>query len=924
MVSPVSSKTPANSHGSSRGINQLLVKVEKFAYSHSWRVLLVSLLLALASIWTTSNFLKFNTSRGDLVSKDLPYNQRNEEYRKEFENFDGMIIVIEGDDQTQMESFTKGLIDELDKQKSAFSQIFYKVETEYFKKMAFLYFILQELRDLAEKIESHQDFLEDVNAAPGLNQLLRSINSKISTGMVETLLSNFLDAEDSKETEEEDDKADLSLLISILRQMTAHLNGDTVFSSPWQSFLTDRKDSLASKGYLVSKDEHMMFVLLNPVSTKNDFTGSKTSIEVIRQLIDGLKPQFPDIQVGLTGGDVIASDEMVVTLDDVTQATQIALVGVALLFVVVFRGVVKPLLAIFSLVIAICWAMGFTTLTVGHLNILSVVFTTILIGLGIDFGVHIIERYREERSSGKDIPTSLEKTIRGTGMGNFSGAITTAIAFGAMTLTDFQGIAELGWIAGGGILLCFAAMIILLPALLTLEEKKRGNVYEKRTFILGQTGALEKFFDNYQLIITLSIVSLVWAGWSLKDLSFDYNILKLQAKGTEAVQYELKIIEGAKRSTWYAAMITSSLDEARQKLKTIKALATVGNAESIVSVLPDQQEEKIQEVKALAPMLDELEVGPEDDVLSLKGLTKTMKRIVFKLRSREKTKSADLTEIEPGSVEEARHWAQKFLQNIRTIDEKTATERMNLYSEKLFIDYREKIDDIKASAHPKPVRIEDIPSSLRKRFVGKTGKYLISVFPNINIWEREAMKDFLGQIRKIDPNVTGNAVHVYESSRLMKEGYIKGGVYAMIAIFIYILLAFKNLRTTFLILLPTFVGAVWTVGIMDWLDVQFNLANLVILPLIIGIGVVGGVHIIHRYREEPNKEICVLSKSTGQAVVISSLTTMIGFGSLLVADHQGIYSLGLVLTIGVGSCLMASVTLLPALLKLCSVKGWKV
>ena len=186
------------------------------------------------------------------------------------------------------------------------------------------------------------------------------------------------------------------------------------------------------------------------------------------------------------------------------------------------------------------------------------------------------------------------------------------------------------------------------------------------------------------------------------------------------------------------------------------------------------------------------------------------------------------------------------------------------------------------------------------------------------------MEKFLGELRAIDPNVTGNAVHMYESTQLMISGYVNGGIYAMTAIIIFILASFRNLRTTFFILLPTIVGSIWTVGIMELIGVRFNLANLVILPLIIGIGVVNGVHIVHRFREDSDGQTTVLSKSTGQAVTLSSLTTIIGFGSLMVADHQGVYSLGLVLSIGVGSCMLTSITLLPALLKLSWAKGWKV
>ena len=144
----------------------------------------------------------------------------------------------------------------------------------------------------------------------------------------------------------------------------------------------------------------------------------------------------------------------------------------------------------------------------------------------------------------------------------------------------------------------------------------------------------------------------------------------------------------------------------------------------------------------------------------------------------------------------------------------------------------------------------------------------------------------------------------------------------MVAIFTYILVSFGNIRATLIVLLPVVTGSMWTVGIMGLAGISFNLANLVILPLIIGIGVVNGVHLVHRYREEKDKNVNILSKSTGQGVILSSLTTMIGFGSLMVADYQGIYSLGLVLTLGVGCCLLASITLLPAMLKLCAAKGW--
>ena len=234
------------------------------------------------------------------------------------------------------------------------------------------------------------------------------------------------------------------------------------------------------------------------------------------------------------------------------------------------------------------------------------------------------------------------------------------------------------------------------------------------------------------------------------------------------------------------------------------------------------------------------------------------------------------------------------------------------------------MEALKLNAEPGFIEISGIPKSLRERYISDQGKFLVTVFPSVDIWNIEKREQYLKDLRSVDSNVTGSAVHMFNSTRLMTEGYINGGIYAMTAIVIYVFIVFRNLRTVLFILVPVFAGSIWTLGIMDLAGLKLNMANLVILPLILGIGVVNGIHITHRYREEKDKNQVVLSKSTGQAVILSSLTTMIGFGSMMVADHYGVYSLGLVLSLGVFCCLIASITFLPALLKLSTAKNWKV
>ena len=899
-------------------LNKLFRFIERLAFKHSLIVVALSIILAGLSIWVTGEKLTFKTGRGDLVAKGLPYVKLYEEYRDQFEDLEGMVIVAESESPEKMAEFAEILAAKLKVRPDLFSQVIYKFDTSYFRSRFLLYLDPPDLESLQTKLEEHQNFIESVNASPGLNPLLNEINREISSGMVDSLMTDFLGGDDAEEEEKKNDENDLNLLIRIIKEMNRSLKKNYHYKSPWQSLFNSGEESLREKGYLVSKNEKLLFILAVPNEDETSFTGYKDSVYSARELIAEVKKDFPSISVGLTGEDVISTDEMITTQKDVELASKIALGGVALLFIIAFKGIVKPLLAVFSLLIALAWSLGFTSLTVGHLNILSVVFTTILIGLGIDFGIHILERYKEERKEGDDISTALQKTLQGTGQGNFSGAITTAMAFGAMVLTDFIGIVELGWIAGWGILFCMIAMVLLLPALVTLEEKWRKPVYTKSVEkpITASISWIDRFFSHYKLIITACCFLVLVSSLALRTAHFDYNLLNLQTKGTEAVKYEMRILENAGRSAWSAAMLADTLEEVRQKETQLKTLPTIENVESIAAMVPKHQEENLQYVREnLSPLLSELYVEEEDESFSLKALTKTLKRIRFKLQGREGKED---------KVAQAAREIDKFFKEVESVEEDLAEAQLQEFSEELFVDYRGLMADLKKNAEPKLVEISKIPKSLRDRYISKQGKYLITIFPSVDIWNLDERNRYLKDLRSVDANVTGSAVHMFNSTRLMTEGYINGGIYAMTAIIIYVFIVFRNPRTVFFILLPVIAGSIWTVGIMELTGLKLNMANLVILPLILGIGVVNGIHITHRYREEKDKNSVVLGKSTGQAVILSSLTTMIGFGSMMVADHYGVFSLGLVLTLGVFCCLVASITFLPALLKLSAAKGWKV
>ena len=891
-------------------IDRFFLNIERLAYTHSIVVIIASLLTASLSVWFAVEKLSFKNDRGDLVANNLDYVEAYEKYRQEFEDFDGMMVVVSGQDPERMKEFSDFLVAKIKLHSQSFSTVFHKVDTEYFREKGLLYLKKSELADLVIKINSHENFLRKINRSPGLNELMESINAEISTGMVSSILTGFLENEYSQR--DKDETGDLSFLIALEKQMLLYLQGKESYRSPWISFLTGGKKSLNEEGYLVSANERLMFILLAHNENNKEDRSTLNSINLLRKLIKKTHTEFPEIEVGLTGEDVIAADEMAITQVDVRNASQIALFGVTLLFIIAYRGVIKPLFAVLSLVIALCWSVGWATLVVGHLNILTIVFTTILIGLGIDFGIHILERYKEERMSGSNALNALQKTVQGTGRGNFAGAVTTALAFGGMVFTDFIGIVELGKISSGGIFFCMISMILVLPAFISLEEKIRKPKYAQERFEY-RASWLELCFKSHRLVIFVAMFLIVLSLFSLRAVKFDYNLLNLQAHGTEAVKYEMKVIEQAGRSAWSVALLTDSLEETIKKHHALEKLSAVGNVESIVSLLPENQKEKIEYIKELRPFLRDLTVKAEVPQVSQPSLIKTMKKIRFKLQGKD----------DKGEVVEARKLSQVFLDVSEEQSVEIAEKRLNKFSEYLFADYRDKVADLKMNIDVSPVSVAEIPKSLRKRYVSQNGVYLITVYPSVDVWNIDQREEFLRQLRQVDTSATGNAIHMFESTRLMRDGYVQGGLYALVAIFIYILISFGNVRTTLIVLLPVVVGSIWTVGIMGLLGIAFNLANLVILPLIIGVGVVNGIHIVHRYREETDKSINILSKSTGRGVVLSSLTTMIGFGSLMVADYQGVYSLGLILTLGVGCCLLASITVLPCVLKHCTDKGWE-
>ncbi len=864
-------------------------------------VLLLTSLLALVSLLTAARRMEIRPSRAELVFTGERLTQLRQAYKREFGEGDGIVVVVDASDLPRAKQFVSRLAAKLQEDREHIAEVFYRVDEAPFEAHSLQYLTPKELGELHSKIEEHRKLIRDVTTTPGLNTLFAAINREMGRALVGHFFTGFLEEKDKS------GEVDLAFLNALLRQVGDWLSGTRTFASPWGEWLGTGKEPV-SEGYLLTDGKRYLILLAKIRATGGQtLVPSRESIERIRTAIDELRQDYPGIEAGVTGSDALASDEMVTARWDATLATIVAILGVTVLFLVFWRNVLTPLRALLSLAVGVCWTFGFISVSVGSLNILTAMFIPILIGLGIDYNVHLLERFAEERAAGHDPGEALENTFRRAGVTTATGAITTVVAFYSLLLTNFKGLVELGFITGSGLLLCLGAAFTVLPALLILQEGRAETriVIRSTGFLKG----LERWSHHPRIVIVAAGLLAAISLPTLGNIQLKFNLLELQAYGMESVDWEHRLLAEGGTSTWYGIVLAQSPEEVGAKTASLEALPSVDQVESIFSFLPEKPAAKMAAIQALKTPLGQLPaVFGRLEPVDLARLQTTFERIRFKLGNKDRFSSTSDDELE-----EARRLLDTIRGRLGSSNPDETTQTLAAYQAELFADFQKKLTVLRKNLESGPMIVTDLPRELQDRFIGTGGTYLLKVFPRGNIWGREGVQEFVSEVRSVDPDAIGDPISAWEHGMSMERGYLQGGLYAAIAMMVVILLSFGSLAHLLLALLPLVVGGIWTLGIMNLFQINFNLANLIILPLIAGYGIMNGLHIVKRYQQQGGKGP-IVANSTGRAVFLSATTTMVGFGSLMVASHRGIFSLGFLLSVGVGSILLASLTLLPALL----------
>jgi hopanoid biosynthesis associated RND transporter like protein HpnN len=843
-----------------------------------------------AAAWSAGN-LGYKVSRVDLLDPNSDYNKLWIDYIREFGEDDDAVIVVEGQSREQVINVLGDLSQVVDGQKDLFRSVLHEVDLSQIRAKGLHYLSPADLTALDTFIERTEPIIDG-----GWSQLrVGTMVAGLAGQMVAGAGEHAAGGEPATASLERFSES----LLASLEAPSPQPGRPTEYSSPWPSMpesLSTLRD--LSSEHLLAKDGKLGFVLLRLAKQEGGFAGASQATDELRRIIADAGQRHPGITIGLTGLPVMEDDEMRTSKESMIYASVLSLAAVILVIVTGFGGVRHALMANGVLIIGMAWAFAWATASVGHLNILSVTFAVTMIGVGIDYGTYYIGRYLEYRRRGIACDEALLATSGAVGPGILTGAVTTSVAFFAAALTSFVGVAELGLIAGGGILMCAAAELLVLPAVVAIVD--RGFLGRRIPEPVPVHSWLAPLMRHPRFVTLAAVAcSLALAG-GLHELDYDHNLLNLQAEGLESVEVEKRLLSECDQSVWYALSIADSREQLLERKAQLVALASVDRVDEIASLLPVDEELKRPTIERIGQRLAELpERPPEIPVDRLEALGETLAWAQAEVTKR------------PGGLRTAWH-LERARESLRTKGPEECYRALAAFQQRSAGELLSRLHALAAVSDPAPPALDDLPPSLVERFVGSSGRHLLKIYGRGDIWNFESLKRFVHEVRSVDPTATGNPLQAYEASLEMKRSYEQAGLSAIALILVVLWLDFRSIRYSLLAVLPLLLGVVQMLGLMGLVGLDLNPANLIGIPLVLGIAVDYGVHVMHDFLERPGPYR--MSASTANSVLVDALTTILGFGALMVASHRGLESLGRLLTLGVTCCTFSSLIVLPAVL----------
>lgn len=834
--------------------------------------LFVVVLLLSASIglgFFIVNNIAINTDIDQLMATDLVWRQQEKKIAQAFpQNTDRLVIVLDSKDPDLAENAANKLSSELQKRKELFKRVSRPDAYPYFLKNGLLFLSEKELSDILDVIIKAQPMLGSLSADPSLRGLFRTMNLAI---------------EGLKHGEAKYE--DLAPSFSIIAQtLESNLAGKSVLL-PWQSLFSDRKPSLHELRKFIVTQPIMDFDALSP--------GAKAS-EAIRQIAQelGLTPEN-GVNVRLTGSVALNDEEFASVAQGAGLATGVSLFLVMFLLFLALRSVRLILPIIITLLTGLVATTAFALAAVGSLNLISVAFAVMFIGVAVDFGIQFGVRYRETRHACSDETEALRETARAVAAPLSLAAGATALGLISFMPTDYRGVAELGLIAGVGILIAFILNVTLLPALLTLFRPPP----EPKAIGYKGAAALDDFLVTHRkkllpIFGILALVGLVFAS----QVRFDFDPLNLKNPDSESVSTLFDIMKDPDATIYTIEILANSLEEAQKLAQRLDQLDQVDHTLTLESFIPQNQEAKlalIEDAKfVLDPSLYPLSIKPAP---TQKKIYSTLKKTAYALKSLEKDKEA----------------AHQLARALEKIVQKKDPRLLTQLDQNLITGIKLYLAQLRARLSGTPASIDDIDSGLRRNWITPDGRAKIEVYPKGNARNYKTLAAFTKAVRQIAPQASGAPISIQESGKTVMGAFLQAGLFALGSIFLLLIIVLKKISDVLRILAPLILAGILTLATMFVISLPLNFANVIALPLLLSLGVSYAIYFVTYWKSGKERP---LSSGMARAVMFSAATTLVAFFSLSLSSHIGTRSMGQLLTIALIYCLSCSFLLLPVLL----------
>lgn len=853
---------------------------------HPWLVILLFLIASGLTLSYTLEHLKVNTNTADMISTEVPFQKLRIELETAFpQDTNTITLLVEGPTPEATSEAVQRISAELRANSRHFTSVYVPDEGAFFAKNGLLYLDTSELENLTAHLANAQPFIGHIAEDNTLGGLLDIVGEAIKANHDST-----------------GPDLDMKPVLNKLRETIAAVDAGKPYQLSWQQLMMSNRAS----GLGVTK----RFIIATPVLHFEELLPAEQAVTALDQTVAEItKGKLAEVRVRKTGEVVLEHEEMQTISTGVSIASLASLALVCLTLWFAYRSLKLMFATFLSLTLGLIFSLGFATVAIGQLNLISIGFAVLFIGMGDAYSSHFCLRYRELVLRGHESQLALQETLVSTGSALILSAITAAIGLYAYIPTNYSGVAELGIIAGTSMFIALLTTFTVLPALMKIMPLKPPS-RRKRARSKHVPKAKPSTSANWPLryarsIQVVTVILALGSVWLLRDIEVDFNPLNLRDPNTESVQTFKYLLESQDTSPMTLSSLAHSADEAKAIEERFKAMATADKVISLFDFVPDQQDEKLAVIAdmnlVMGAQLSHFPPPPKTDA-KLESLDNFQKIIRERLAAGGEDRV--LTPLNDTLTQ--------FRVHLDAAGGATRQALLNTLQASLLNSLPTTIAMLRDSLDAAPITLESLPKDLVERWVSPSGLYKLQIFPKKDLNDLGNLREFILDAQKIDPNVTDLPVTYLESMNEVVTAFQQAFAIAFTATTLLLLLILRNIKDTLLVLLPLLLASLFTAAATVLLGIPLNFANIIALPLLFGLGVDSGIHMAHRLHYLQANDENLFSTSEAQGVIYGALTTIFSFSTLAFTNHQGTASMGELLAIGLLLTLVCALVVLPA------------